>query len=651
MADLPPLPSGFTLDQPSGSDPFSRNQAYAKPAPAGGYLTRLPPQDEAKFQAWVKQNNVPFDPSPQADYDMRGFYKAMQAGDPRATTGVNQNDGKLHFGDYWKTPYHKSFSNESQWATADAPHWNEKDQLISPKGDVVFDERAQNQSQQALPPLPPGFTLDSAPDATAAPSVPTRTVPQEAGRQLALTGRDIIQGVAALPMMAMDTGVAARNLAEQGVRKYLPGVAGKIDQITGGGPGQPYEMPSQMFERSLDQYLPKPQTTTEKITHFIQTAMVGSRMPAPQAANQAPAGFTPANPEAAVRNTTLKQAQDAGYVVPPATSNPSALNRALEGASGKIATAQQAAVRNQAVTNKLTRQALGMANDAPITPDSLRSLRETAGQVYQQVASSGRIAADSQYLDDLGQLGRGVDEITKDFPDANVGARQEIDKLVNSLLRDSFDSSSAVKYLRQLRSDASANLTSAARNPDPAKQALGMAQREAASTLEDLIGRHLAQQGDGQLAQSFQQARRLIAVTHTVENALNESTGSVSAVKLAKELKGKPYGGELQIAAKFAQAFPKAAKEVTESMPGVSPLDYYGSIGAAGLFGSPHLLLLPAARMGIREALLSPWGQRAATETAKVAGKPAATMGATIGTALATSSAIRPEPRSREQRR
>jgi hypothetical protein len=135
----------------SGSDPFSRNQAYAKPAPSQGYLTRLPPQEEARFHSWVKQNNVPFDSSPHADYDMRGFYKAMQAGDPRATTGVNQNDGKLHFGDYWKTPYHKSFSAESQWATADAPKWNEKDQLISPDGKVVFDERAQSQKGRFVP--------------------------------------------------------------------------------------------------------------------------------------------------------------------------------------------------------------------------------------------------------------------------------------------------------------------------------------------------------------------------------------------------------------------------------------------------------------------------------------------------------------------
>lgn len=132
------------LNGDEAESPIDRNRAYAKPAPTGGYLTPLSPAEEKAFQGWVKQNNVPFDPSPQADYDMRGFWRAMVNGDPRATTGINSNDGQLHFGDYFKTPYHKSFSNESKWATSKAPRWNDRDQLVLPNGQIVFDERAQS---------------------------------------------------------------------------------------------------------------------------------------------------------------------------------------------------------------------------------------------------------------------------------------------------------------------------------------------------------------------------------------------------------------------------------------------------------------------------------------------------------------------------
>jgi hypothetical protein len=131
-------------------------------------------------------------------------------------------------------------------------------------------------------------------------------------------------------------------------------------------------------------------------------------------------------------------------------------------------------------------------------------------------------------------------------------------------------------------------------------------------------------------------------MSHTVENALTEATGNVSATKLGQQLtKGKPLSGELETAARFAQAFPKAAKEVNESMPGISPLDYYGSVGAAGLFQNPTLLMIPAIRMGIREALLSPWGQKAAVEGTKAVSGAPATIGIPASTALATSTELR----------
>jgi hypothetical protein len=109
------------------------------------YNTQLPADAEAKFRAWTTQNGVPFNPdAPVSDYDMRGFWKALQSGDPKASSAVDPNDNRLHYPDYWKTPYHATFSNESQWATPDAPRWNDKDQLIDKSGKVIFDDRARN---------------------------------------------------------------------------------------------------------------------------------------------------------------------------------------------------------------------------------------------------------------------------------------------------------------------------------------------------------------------------------------------------------------------------------------------------------------------------------------------------------------------------
>lgn len=120
---------------------FNRNRPWSQPGP---YETRLPPGQEQDFRNWVGFHRVPFNPdnpNPQ-DYDMRGFFRGLELGDPNATTGIDPNDNRLHFSDRWKTPYHESFSRESRYAGLNAPRWV-GDQLIAPDGTVVFDDRRQ----------------------------------------------------------------------------------------------------------------------------------------------------------------------------------------------------------------------------------------------------------------------------------------------------------------------------------------------------------------------------------------------------------------------------------------------------------------------------------------------------------------------------
>lgn len=119
---------------------LARNQSYAKPGP---YSTTLTAPEEKAFQAWVAANKVPFNPAETLqDYDMRGYYKNVAAVG-NSQTAVNPNDHRLHFPDTYKTPYHQSFSAESQYALPTAPIWANDHQLVDPKTKaVVFDELA-----------------------------------------------------------------------------------------------------------------------------------------------------------------------------------------------------------------------------------------------------------------------------------------------------------------------------------------------------------------------------------------------------------------------------------------------------------------------------------------------------------------------------
>lgn len=111
---------------------------YAKPGP---YQTKLSPQQEMAFRQWIAQNRVPFNPNAKvSDYDMRGYWKAMQAGKAPAWQG-----GATHFTDTFKTPYDTTFSRQSMYSTALNPYdWRGNELVHMLTGRPIF-----------VPPVPP----------------------------------------------------------------------------------------------------------------------------------------------------------------------------------------------------------------------------------------------------------------------------------------------------------------------------------------------------------------------------------------------------------------------------------------------------------------------------------------------------------------
>ena len=142
MAEWTTLPD-LGASRPSSEDILARNKPYVQQN-IRPYNTPLPPAEEMMFRGWLQKNKVPFDPNASAtDYDMRGFWQELMRGDSKAVSAVDPNDSRLHYPDNWKTPMHETFSGESQWATPTAPQWNSLDQLVSPGGRIIFDDRAR----------------------------------------------------------------------------------------------------------------------------------------------------------------------------------------------------------------------------------------------------------------------------------------------------------------------------------------------------------------------------------------------------------------------------------------------------------------------------------------------------------------------------
>lgn len=285
-----------------------------------------------------------------------------------------------------------------------------------------------------------------------------------------------------------------------------------------------------------------------------------------------------------IRNAA-RAAREAGYVIPPTQVKPSLGNRLMEGAAGKLTTAQNASAKNQAVTNRLARQTVGLADDAPITTEALDAIRAEAGKAYQDISKLGRIDAVGAKLPD--------DVPVKKFTDAFMTNRTEV------------DASSLIKSWKQANHDATGYYRAYARDANPETLAKAKAAAANAKKIDEFLAKKLEDMGQHKLLNALKEARVRIAKTYSVENALNPVTGNVDAKKLAKEVaKGKKLTEGLKSAADFAAAFPKAAQPIEGmgSLPQLSPLDYaVGTLGAssAGIPGTIGLVARPAARATI----------------------------------------------------
>lgn len=89
---------------------MSVSQAFMAPQPgdlSGQFNTQLSPEDEARFQQWLKQSGRTRD---LYDYDLRGAWKS----DAKAAANG-------HLPDTWKKPNHPTFSQESIYSNASSP--------------------------------------------------------------------------------------------------------------------------------------------------------------------------------------------------------------------------------------------------------------------------------------------------------------------------------------------------------------------------------------------------------------------------------------------------------------------------------------------------------------------------------------------------
>lgn len=359
----------------------------------------------------------------------------------------------------------------------------------------------------------------------------------------------------------------------------------------------------------------QPSTSTSETMLNVGLGGVGG-VAGQKIANAAPAFFAARRAAQAAADVVksqklgaAKQAVAAGYVIPPEDIGGGAVVKAATGLAGKIKTAQEASARNQTVTNGLIRKDLGIGLSEPLNTDTLKTIRDVAGQAYDKFRTVGTVTADKAFNDKLDDVLKTTRGAARSFPGLKSDEAETLVKTMRQPAFDAGDAIDATKVLRELGDTAYAK----------GDKQLGKAYKSVSGALEDALDRHL--QGAAPAAvKEFRQARQLIAKTYTVERALNSQTGDVSAQVLAQQLKkGKPLSGGIKTVAQIGEAFPKATQALKEAPKTLSPLDMAvaaassagaGPVGLAGLVARPAvrnmLLSEPMQRQMLKESARTP---------------------------------------------
>lgn len=235
---------------------------------------------------------------------------------------------------------------------------------------------------------------------------------------------------------------------------------------------------------------------------------------------------------------TAKDAIEAGYVIPPNMVAPNLKSQVFESISGKQATQQIASTRNTEVTEKIVRDALGIPQGTPLSQSTLENLRKTAGKAY-----------------------------------ANVSALSE-------------QAAADLEALKIARNESQSWFKAYNRSASPIDLAKAKQFRAEADALEHALENHAKLANRPELIPALRNARKEIAKTYTVGRALNDAAGTVDARILGRMYeKGVPLSDGLEVAGKFASAFPTVAKSPQQiGSPAAHNLKAFGSLltGAGG---------------------------------------------------------------------
>lgn len=279
----------------------------------------------------------------------------------------------------------------------------------------------------------------------------------------------------------------------------------------------------------------------------------------------------------ALRDKTFQDAKDLGFVVVP--------EGRVADFAGRPKLLEAAVGINQRKTNDVARNSLGIPNNTPISNTVLDGIRKRVyDRAYEPLKKLGRVTTDNDYLDDLDRIEREYTGAAGSFPE---DVSPKLRELVDSYLVADFDTADVVDKIKVLRRRATKNINS----EDPTNNEYGFAQQKIAEAMESQLERSVQAAGwPSTMLDNYREARKIIAISHTIGNALNSASGDVDINKLAKVFeRGNYMDGDLLKVAKFGSI----NKPKVSSNEANKRTEFTHLAGAAGGFAAARAMDLP----------------------------------------------------------
>jgi hypothetical protein len=305
---------------------------------------------------------------------------------------------------------------------------------------------------------------------------------------------------------------------------------------------------------------------------------------------RSPAKVAPATDAA----RAVRDMRNAGYITTP-TAPIGGGKYAGTVAERKLASLVDAdsliAVKNQEKTDRFGAIA-GNLPEGTTTAGGVEAATQAATKDYEAIKAVKapiKLQADAQFI-------QGIQDIGKRVIGSNEPVDASIARMQSRLLASNMDVSGVVDRVGELRKSSYTNITKG--TTDEARR-LGLAQREAADVLEGSLDRFFqratarSKPGSpvGVLYDNWVKARSRLSTLHILRDSMNETTGTLDAAKVAKEVVDRGFdkvNPALKVIARAYQTDPNALRNVARAAKRGSavPISLVGSSVAGGVLGS-----------------------------------------------------------------